>query len=215
MKTSPAEIWLVEDNAVFRRSLVRCLQQMEGLHCARDFGTCEAALAALIHEPAPDVVLIDVGLPGMDGLEGIQRIRAASPRTSVIVLTVFEDDEKIFRAICAGASGYLLKTSTLDEIAAAIRESLAGGSPINSRIARRMLEMFTRLAPVQKDYGLTDREKQILQSLVEGKTKKEIANVLDLSVHTVDSHLRRIYGKLEVNTCTGAVAKALKEGLVL
>jgi DNA-binding NarL/FixJ family response regulator len=213
----PAEsitVWLIEDNATFRRTVMRALDQEEGFHCLGGFSSCEDALAALTRQPAPQAILLDIGLPGMSGLEGIARLRERAPQTKIIVLTVFEDEDKIFRAICAGASGYLLKTAPVEEIAHAIRDALAGGAPMNGRIARRVLDMFARFAPVRGDYGLTARETQILESMVKGKTKKEIAALLDLSFHTVDTHLRNIYQKLEVNTRTGAVAKALKEKLV-
>ncbi|HSI12493.1 MAG TPA: response regulator transcription factor [Chthoniobacter sp.] len=213
----PAEsitVWLIEDNATFRRTLTRALNQEEGLQCLGGFTSCEDALGALSRQPAPQVILLDVGLPGMSGLDGITPLREGAPQVKIIVLTVFEDEDKIFRAICAGASGYLLKTAPVEEVGRAIRDALAGGAPMNGRIARRVLDMFARFAPTRGDYGLTARERQILESMVNGKTKKEIAAQLDLSFHTVDTHLRNIYQKLEVNTRTGAVAKALKEKLV-
>jgi DNA-binding NarL/FixJ family response regulator len=207
-------IWIIEDHTAFRRTLARVLNSELGLKCSRDFDSCEKALAALARDDAPDLILLDVGLPGMSGLEGIRLIKEKSPNSLVVILTVFEDDEKVFQAICAGASGYLLKTSSAADITQALRDALDGGSPMNPRIARRVLEMFSRLAPKQGDYGLSDREKEILQLMVTGLIKKEIADKLSLSIHTVDTYLRRIYEKLEVNTRTGAVAKALKEGLV-
>ncbi|MFZ4765498.1 MAG: response regulator [Roseimicrobium sp.] len=207
-------IWIIEDHAAFRRTLVRVLNAEDGLQCPRDFDSCEKALAALARDDAPDLILLDVGLPGMSGLEGIRLIKERSPKALVVILTVFEDDDKVFSAICAGAAGYLLKTSSATEITQAVRDALNGGSPMTSRIARRVLDMFSKLAPKQSDYGLSDREKEILQLMVTGLIKKEIADRLTLSVHTVDTYLRRIYEKLEVNTRTGAVAKALKEGLV-
>lgn len=214
MPAPPIEVWLIEDNATFRRAIGRALGQTEGFRCIGDFGSAEQALIALKTRSAPQAILLDVGLPGMNGLEAIPRLRELCPAVAVIVLTVFEDDDKIFRAICGGAAGYLLKTSPIDEIAQSIRQALAGGAPMNGRIARRVLDMFARLAPPRGDYGLTVREREILESMVQGKTKKEIAAVLDLSFHTVDTHLRNIYQKLEVNTRTGAVAKALKEKLI-
>jgi DNA-binding NarL/FixJ family response regulator len=207
-------LWIIEDHTAFRRTLVRVLNAEEGMQCTRDFDSCEKALAALSKPESPDLILLDVGLPGMSGIEGIRLIKERSPKTLVVILTVFEDDDKVFRAICAGAAGYLLKTSSAADITQAVRDALAGGSPMNPRIARRVLEMFSKLAPKQGDYGLSDREKEILQLMVTGLIKKEIADRLTLSVHTVDTYLRRIYEKLEVNTRTGAVAKALKEGLV-
>jgi len=207
-------LWIVEDHAAFRRTLVRVLNAEPGLQCTRDFDSCEKLLAALSGSNAPDLILLDVGLPGMSGLDGIRLIKERAPKALVVILTVFEDDDKVFQAICAGAAGYLLKTSSAADITQAVRDALAGGSPMNPRIARRVLEMFSKLAPKQRDYGLSDREKEILQLMTTGLIKKEIADRLTLSVHTVDTYLRRIYEKLEVNTRTGAVAKALKEGLV-
>jgi DNA-binding NarL/FixJ family response regulator len=207
-------IWIIEDHAAFRRTLFRVLDAEADLQCMRDFDSCEKALTALTHEAPPDLILLDVGLPGMSGLDGIGLIKERAPNTLIVILTVFEDDDKVFRAICAGASGYLLKTSSASEITQAVRDALAGGSPMTSRIARRVLDMFSKLAPKQSDYGLSDREKEILQLMTTGLIKKEIADKLTLSIHTVDTYLRRIYEKLEVNTRTGAVAKALKEGLV-
>ncbi|EDY18862.1 two component transcriptional regulator, LuxR family [Chthoniobacter flavus Ellin428] len=216
MAAESITVWLIEDNATFRRTVMRALDQEDGFHCLGGFGSCEDAFAALSRQPAPQVVLLDVGLPGMSGLDGIARFREQAPQARIIVLTVFEDEDKIFRAICAGAAGYLLKTAPVEEIARAIRDALAGGAPMNGRIARRVLDMFARFAPTRGDgdYGLTTRETQILEAMVKGRTKKEIAAQLDLSFHTVDTHLRNIYQKLEVNTRTGAVAKALKEKLV-
>jgi DNA-binding NarL/FixJ family response regulator len=214
MPIESVTIWLIEDNATFRGAIMRALDVEDGFRCLGGFASCEDALAALAQRLSPRVVLLDVGLPGMSGIEGIAHLRERAPQAVIIVLTVFEDEEKIFRAICAGASGYLLKTAPVEEIARAIRDALAGGAPMNGRIARRVLDMFARFAPTRGDYGLTARETQILEAMVRGKTKKEIAAQLDLSFHTVDTHLRNIYQKLEVNTRTGAVAKALKEKLV-
>ncbi|MDZ4402029.1 response regulator transcription factor [Prosthecobacter sp.] len=208
------EIWIVEDHAAFRRTLVRVLNAETGLQCTRDFDSCEKLLAALANDDTPDLILLDVGLPGMSGLDGIRLIKERAPKTLVVILTVFEDDDKVFQAICAGAAGYLLKTSSATEIIQAVRDALTGGSPMTSRIARRVLDMFSKFAPKQSDYGLSEREKEILQLMTTGLIKKEIADRLTLSIHTVDTYLRRIYEKLEVNTRTGAVAKALKEGLV-
>ena len=207
-------LWIVEDHAAFRRTIVRVLNAEADLQCSRDFDSCEKLLAALSGADAPDLILLDVGLPGMSGIEGIRLIKECSPKALVVILTVFEDDDKVFQAICAGAAGYLLKTSSGADITQAVRDALAGGSPMNPRIARRVLDMFSKLAPKQNDYGLSEREKEILQLMTTGLIKKEIAGRLTLSVHTVDTYLRRIYEKLAVNTRTGAVAKALKEGLV-
>ena len=212
MKT--ATLWLIEDNATFRTSLARGLERTGRFVCTGSFSSAENALREAPRGPAPSAVLIDVGLPGMDGIEALGHLRRMMPETALIVLTVFEDEEKIIRAICGGAQGYLLKTAPAGDVALAIDDVLAGGSPMNSRVARRVLEVFSRLVPQQKDYGLTTREKEILQQMVEGHIKKEIAARIGLSVHTVNTHMRNIYDKLQVNTVNGAVAKALKERLV-
>jgi DNA-binding NarL/FixJ family response regulator len=214
MTAESIPVWLIEDNTTFRRAVARVLDQSGDIHCSGAFGRCEDALAALSRDPTPRLILLDVGLPGMSGIDGIALLRKQAPGALILVLTVFDDDEKIFRAICAGACGYLLKTSASGDLIQAIREALDGGAPMNARIARRVLDMFAKLAPPRGDYGLSPREKEILEATVQGRTKKEIAALLDLSFHTVDSHLRHIYQKLEVNTRTGAVAKALKEKLV-
>ncbi|RFC52048.1 MAG: DNA-binding response regulator [Verrucomicrobia bacterium] len=211
-EVEPVTIWLIEDNETFRKSLARGLERTGRFECPGSFGTAEEALSESGVEPS--VVLIDVRLPGMDGIEAMGRLREKLPHAALIVLTVFEEEDKIMRAICAGAQGYLLKTAPVSEIALAIDDVLEGGSPMNSRIARRVLELFSRLVPPGKDYGLTNREKEILQQLVEGRIKKEIAALVGLSVHTVNTHMRNIYDKLQVNTVNGAVAKALRERLV-
>jgi DNA-binding NarL/FixJ family response regulator len=209
-------IWLIEDHKTYGERLARGLNRIAGMACDRRFATCEDALDALASATPPLVLLLDVGLPGMNGIDALGRLRELAPRTAIVLLTVFEDDDKIFRAICAGVSGYLLKTSSTDDIAAAIRSAAAGGSPINPTIARRVLEMFSRrnIATQSNDYGLTPREKDILQLLVGGRTIKETAAALGISYHTVDEYIRRIYEKLHVHTRGGAVAKAVKERLV-
>ena len=211
---APVSLWLIEDNDTFRTSLARGLERTGRYCCTGQWPSAESALAALRTGEAPAAVLLDVGLPGMDGIEALGQLRARLPRAALMVLTVFEDEDKIVRAICAGAQGYLLKTAPVSGIAAAIDDVLRGGSPMNSRIARRVLELFSRLVPPQKDYGLSPREKEILQFMVGGHIKKEIAARMTLSVHTVNTHMRNIYEKLQVNTVNGAVAKALKERLV-
>ncbi len=208
------EVWLIEDHKSYGERLQRALDRLDGLHCAERFTACEDALAALTRVPAPDVLLLDVELPGMSGIEGISRLRQLAPKTALVILTVFEDDDKIFRAICAGAAGYLLKTSATEEIAAAIHSAAAGGSPINPRIAKRVLDMFSKANPPQKDYGLSPREKDILQLLVQGKTIKEAAGELGIGYYTADEYIRKVYDKLQVKSRGSAIAKAVQEGLV-
>jgi len=194
--------------------VARAINRASVLRCSHTFSTCEQALSALEREAAPDVILMDVGLPGMDGIHGIREIKSRAPSVHVLMLTVYDDHRKVFDAICAGASGYLLKTDDDEGIVDAIQEVLRGGAPMNPRVARLVLSMFTRLAvPPKCDYGLSAREKEILELIVKGLLKKEIADQLALSYHTVDNHLRNIYEKLHVHSRSGAVAKALNERL--
>jgi DNA-binding NarL/FixJ family response regulator len=206
-------VWLIEDNHTFRNTIAKVLNQFPDLGCPRDFSNSEDALEALAGGTVPDVVLVDVELPGIDGIEAVRRIKTISPATRIIMLTVFDDHDKIFKAICAGASGYLLKTSPVSKIVESIRDVYAGGASMTPRVAHSVLDMFSRLSVPQRDYGLTAREQSILELMTEGLIKKEIAEKLSLSYHTVDTHLRNIYAKLHVNTRSGAVAKALKERL--
>jgi len=206
-------VWLVEDNHTFRNTIARLLNQVPDLHCPHDFSNSEDALETLASGVVPDVVLVDVELPGMNGIQAVRRMKSMSPATRIIMLTVFDDHDKIFTAICAGASGYLLKTSPVETIVDSIREVYAGGAPMTPRVARSVLDMFGRLMVPQHDYGLTSREQEILELMTKGLIKKEIADQLTLSYHTVDTHLRNIYAKLHVNTRGGAVAKAVKERL--
>lgn len=214
-KTQPIRVWLVEDNVPFRRAVARLINKLDGMTCAGEFGSAEESFRRLAVGDIPDVILLDVGLPGMNGIEAVGKIRSSLPQTRVIILTAFEDDEKIVKAICSGASGYLLKSAPMEEISNAILDVVGGGAPINSRIAKRVLELFSSMAPPEgKDYGLTTRERQVLDRMVGGRIKKEIATELEMNYHTVDAHIRSIYNKLEVHTRAGAVAKALKENLL-
>ena len=209
----PISVWLVEDNRTFRATVARLINNERGLNCPRHFANAEDALAALGGGAGPDVLLLDVELPGLSGIEAVTRIRALSPSTRIVMLTVFDDHEKIFRAICAGASGYLLKTVPVEKIFEYIREAHGGGAPMSPQVARWVLESFSRLGTPEQNYGLTYREREILELTTEGLLKKEIADRLSLSYHTVDTHLRNIYAKLHVNTRASAVAKAIKERL--
>ncbi len=208
------ELWIVEDDALYRRTIAALLHEIPGMRCDHAFGRCEDALKAIETESAPDVLLMDIGLPGMNGIEGTARVRQVSPSTRIIILTVHEDNDKIFDALCAGASGYLLKSSAPEEIVGAMREVVRGGAPINAQIARRLLAMFTDLAGPRAVSPLTHREREILKLMVDGLTKKQIAAHLILSYHTIDTHIKNIYAKLEVHTRGGAVARALHDHLL-
>ena len=216
--TTQIRIWLIEDNEVFRRNVQRVINGLEEMVCDGSYDSAESTFAALQNNPAPDVILLDVQLPGIDGIAALSKFKEIIPDTRVIILTVFDDAAKIFRAVCAGASGYVLKASGTDKIGESIHQVMRGGAPMTPEVAKKVLDAFANsdLMPGTEggDYGLTAREQEILRLLTEGLLKKEIADALSISVNTVSTHLRRVYDKLHVNTNTGAVAKALREGII-
>jgi DNA-binding NarL/FixJ family response regulator len=209
-----ATVWLVEDNDLYRDTIAGVLRDAPGVDCALAVSACEEALSAVEAGEVPDIVLMDIGLPQMDGIEGTRLLRQLSPSTRVIMLTVHDEEDKIFEAICAGASGYLLKPLPLDRLLAALSDVAAGAAPINGYIASKILERFATLASPRGDYGLTDREREILTLLVDGLVMKQIASRLAISYHTVDTHVRNIYDKLHVHSRAEAVAKAVRERLL-
>ncbi len=206
---------VIEDNSLFRTTLVRLLESNGKFNCDNAFDSAETALKALdegLREP--EVVMLDIGLPGLSGIECIPKLKELCPETKIIMLTIHDDDDSIFKAVCAGAAGYLLKDSPSEKIVSAIDEVVNGGAPMNSHIAKRVMEMFKKLAIPAGNYSLTKREIEILQLLVDGLSKKQISGKLHISYHTVDTHIRHIYEKLEVNTRSGVVVKALRENLL-
>lgn len=207
-------IWLIEDNAVFRRATERALRARADVKQVRAFERCEAALKILQEGERPELILLDVGLPGMNGIEGMRRIKSMAPEVSIILLTVFEDKERIFQAICAGASGYLLKSEPMKNVMQAIDDVLAGGAPMNPRVAYSVLQMFTKLTTTKTDYKLNERERLVLEFMVGGDGKKQIADHLNLNQHTVDYVMRCIYRKLHVNCLAGAISLAVKNKIV-
>lgn len=210
-----APVWVVEDSALYRDTLADLIEQSDRLRCARVFADGESALAALDEAKVlPHLILMDLALPGKSGVECTRAIRARSASIPVVMLTVHQSNDRIFEAICAGASGYLLKSETRDELLRALEVALDGGAAMDAQIARRVLEMFSRMAKPHADYGLSQREREILQLLVEGRTKNQVAERLGLSPHTIDGHVRSIYMKLHVNSRGGAVAKAVRERLI-
>jgi DNA-binding NarL/FixJ family response regulator len=216
LKPTPVSVWLVEDHQPFRQTVARVINQTDGMKCTRQFSNVEAALETLRTGEFPAVLLLDVELPGQSGLEAVKTIKAASPATQIVMLTVFHDDNKVFTAICSGASGYLLKTDSSAQIICAVREAVAGGSPMTAIVARSVLDMFNRLAQPKEtsDYGLTKREREILELMAQGLATKEIAEKLEISYFTADTHLRNIYTKLHVHSRGSALSKAFKENLI-
>ena len=207
-------VWLIEDNQNFRSTLARVVNGIAGMKCSHQFSNAEDALDALKGGDIPDVVLLDVGLPGLNGIEAIKEIKSISPTTRIIMLTVFDDHEKVFKAVCAGASGYLLKPSNTTNIIRSIKEAISGGAPMTPQVAKSVLDMLSGRSAPKPMQTLSNREQEVLRLMAQGEGMKGIAAKLDLSYHTVDSHLRNIYAKLHVHNSTAAVAKAVKEGLL-
>ncbi len=207
-------LWIIEDNISFSHMIRTDLNQSDWCKCEHEFTNVADALKLLSMGKSPDVILTDINLPGMNGIDGIKAIKSIVKEIEIIVLTVFDDNEKLFDAICNGANGYLLKNSSPDEILDAIKIVVDGGSSINAGLARKVFNIFSAMKQTENTYGLTKRETEILNYLVDGKTVNEIAKITFTSPQTVQTHIKNIYHKVHVNSRGGLVSKALKEGLV-
>ena len=208
------KVAIVEDRREIREALVAIIDGTEGFRCSGGFRSMEQALAE-IGRDLPDVVLSDIGLPGMSGIEGIGLLKARYPDMLLLMLTVYEDDERIFDALCAGACGYLLKRTSPARLLESLREAVGGGSPMSPEVARRVVELFRDFRPPEKaDYQLTPHETRLLKLLVEGHTYKTAAAELGVSINTISFHMKHVYEKLQVHSKSEAVAKALLNRLV-
>jgi DNA-binding NarL/FixJ family response regulator len=206
----PITVSIVEDNDQLRGTLARVIDRAEGFECLSHYGTAEDALKDLPNV-RPEVVLMDINLPGMNGVECVRQLKQVLPKTQVMMLTVYEDTENIFNALAAGSSGYMLKRTPRDELLEAIREVHRGGSPMTTHIARKVVQSFQK-APATPDAteNLSPREAEVLDLLSQGLIYKEISDKLGISYETVHTYIRRIYEKLQVRTRTEAVAKFLR-----
>ena len=206
----PIQVSIVEDNDQLRGTLARLINRAEGFACLSQFATAEAALEALPKD-RPQVVLMDINLPGLNGVECVRRLKQVAPEISAVMLTAYEDTENIFNALAAGANGYLLKRAPRAELLEAIREVHRGGSPMTTHIARKVVQSFQRTAPAAPPgETLSAREQEVLDHLSQGFLYKEIAEKMGISYETVHTYIRRIYEKLQVRTRTEAVAKFLR-----
>jgi len=206
---------IFEDNFLLRESLYQLINGSPGLTCAGAFANCEDILYN-IKKTNPDVVLMDIQMPGIDGIEGVKIIKKHFPEIKIIMQTVVEDDEMIFASICSGASGYLLKNTTPARLLQAMVEANEGGAPMTPAIAGKVLEKFRKQTPIRSEEleDLSEREKEILECLVEGMSYKMIASSCKISIDTVRFHIRNIYEKLHVSSKSEAVAKALRRNSI-
>jgi DNA-binding NarL/FixJ family response regulator len=208
------KVAIIEDLREVREGLATLINGTDGFKCVGRFRSMEEAIANLSRDP-PDVVLTDIGLPGMDGIAGIKILREQFPGVPCLALTVYDDDERIFDALCAGACGYLLKNTQPARLLESLREIQAGGAPMSPEVARRVITLFQKFTPPKNAaYDLTPQEKELLKLLVEGHSYKTAAYQLGISIHTVSFHLRNVYEKLQVHSKSEAVAKALREQIV-
>lgn len=212
--SGPVKVVIVEDHREFREYLSALISGTQGFECLGSFRSVEEALLQLpVH--VPDVMLIDIGLPGKNGIEGIRLFKERFPEILFLTLTVHDDDERIFDALCAGASGYLLKKTQPSRLVESVKEAAQGGAPMSPEIARRVIKLFREIRPPERaDYNLTPHELRILRLLVEGHNYKTAATKLGVAPTTINFHLQNIYQKLQVHSKTEAVAKALRNRLI-
>jgi DNA-binding NarL/FixJ family response regulator len=199
-------VGIVEDDDRLRADFVRLIDGSDGMRCVGAYASAEAALAVLPSE-TPDVVLMDINLPGMSGIECVRHLRALVPTAQLMMVTVFDDTSSVFESLKAGASGYILKRAPVAELLAAIRDLAAGGAPMSGVIARKVVQYFGHHGPAPEVQALTAREHQVLVALSQGEQYKEIAARLDISINTVRRHIMAIYHKLHVNSRLEAVGK--------
>ena len=207
---------IVEDNNTIREGLAALINGTEGYKCTGAFGDVESFLPKISSLPI-NVVLMDIGLPGMNGIEGVKLAVDKNPDLSILMLTVYEESEFVFDALCAGACGYLVKKTPPARLLEAIKDANDGGSPMSSRIARQVITAFKEgksIIPATQDYDLSDREISVLNLLSDGCNYQEIAEILFISVDTVRHHIRNIYKKLHVHSQSEAVAKAIRKRII-
>jgi len=210
----PIKVAIIEDHRQFRECLEFLLNNTSGYRCIGSFRSMEEALEKIKFN-LPDVALVDIGLPGMSGVEGVRVLKERHPSLLMLMNTVYDDDERIFQALCAGASGYLLKKTPPAKLLESLQEAMAGGAPMSPEVARRVLALFREVrAPERGDHDLTPHELRLLKLIVEGHSYKTAATSLGVSVKTISFHLQKIYEKLQVHSKSEAVAKAFRKGLV-
>ncbi len=209
------KVIVVEDKEFTRNGLVSIIDSDDNFESVGAFASCESMLEE-IEELKPDVVIMDIGLPGMSGIEGIKKVKQISPKINIVVLTIHEESDKVFEALVAGASGYLMKTTRPEEILLSLKDAAEGGSPMNSHIANKVVNLLRAVSNKNEENEilLSERENEVLTNLSKGLGYKQISANLFISIHTVRYHIRNIYEKLHVGSQSEAVATAIKRGLI-
>lgn len=208
-------IWMIEDHAAFRTNLTEIINASGHIRCTKNFSSCEEAIESLASSAKhPHVMLIDLALPGMHGIEGLEKIRSLDPEIKCIMLTSSERQKHVVDAIRAGASGYLLKSVAFEQIIRGIEDVVQGGASLDPQMASLVLDAFPKKNAAGNEFDLTEREIEVLQSLATGKIIKEIADELNLSANTVKFHIANTYKKLNVQSQAGAVAKGIRKGII-
>ena len=213
-KAQPIRLVLIEDHADFRESVTMVLEKRGGYQCVGGFSTMEDALEAIRGGLTADLVLSDLGLPGMSGIDGIHHIRALLPEARVLVLTAFTDKAKVFAALEAGAHGYLVKAGSAIRLLETLEEVLAGGTPLDPKIAGMILQTFRKLSPIPDAESLSGRECEVLQFAAKGLTRQEIADEMNLSPYSVTEYIQRSFDKLHVRNLPAAVSEAIRRGFL-
>jgi DNA-binding NarL/FixJ family response regulator len=213
-KEKPIRLILIEDHADFRESVSRVLEERAGYQCVGGFSTMEDALESIQGGLHADLVLSDLGLPGMSGIEGIRQVRELLPEARILVLTAFTDKTKVFAALEAGAHGYLVKAGSARRLIETLEEVLSGGTPLDPKIAGMVLQTFRQLSPIPEAESLSKRECEVLQLSAKGMTRQEIADTLALSPHSVTEYIKRSFEKLHVRNLPAAVSEAIRRGFL-
>ncbi|HLM60653.1 MAG TPA: response regulator transcription factor [Pyrinomonadaceae bacterium] len=213
-RTEPIKVAIVEDERDIREGLAMLINYTDGFECLGKYGSMEEAITSIRHR-TPDVILSDIGLPGMSGIEGVKILKETYPSMTILMLSVYDDNERIFDALCAGAVGYLLKKTPPAKLIDSLKDAIHGGSPMSPEIARKVVAIFRDFRPpAQVDYDLSPHELRILKLLVEGHSYKTAATKLNVTTSTISFHLTNIYEKLQVHSKSEAVAKALQHRLI-
>jgi DNA-binding NarL/FixJ family response regulator len=208
------DVALIEDDRIFREGLAQLVDAEPGMRCRQRYGSVEQALAAP-SAPAPDVILLDIHLPGMLGSVGVEALCARYPGAAILMLTIYDDEDKVFESICNGARGYVLKKTPAARLIEHIREAHDGGAPMSPEIARKVIGVFRQVKPPPRQpHALTPQEVRLLALLADGHSYQNAAGQLEISINTIRNYVRSVYDKLHVHSKSEAVAKALKSGIL-